>query len=263
MNVNRSSQQEALVLRVRPFGESHASVDLLGAEDGLIPAVAYGLRSRRSSLRGKVVPFARGEAWLYRDPRQERSKINDFAVDRYALDLQHDLTAYYHASLWAELAWRSHASGDTGAAAFQLLAEGLDLLQGIGLPERALTVSPEARARQVGLGVLWRYLALLGMQPDLDYCVVSERAFRSQEVRFYHSAEGGLVASEWSGPGMPQLPLRGVAFLRAAEERELAILTARALDQETLLGVRSVVLAAVQAAAEGVLNTLDVAGGFL
>ena len=51
MNVNRSSQQLAIVLRISPFGESHALVDLLTPEEGLLPAVAYGLRSRRSSLR--------------------------------------------------------------------------------------------------------------------------------------------------------------------------------------------------------------------
>jgi recombinational DNA repair protein (RecF pathway) len=101
MNVNRSSQLSALVLRITPFGESHAMVDLLTPEEGLLPAVAYGIRSRRSSLRGKVVPFARGTAWLYRDPRQDRSKITDFDVDRYALDLSSDLTSFYHANLWA------------------------------------------------------------------------------------------------------------------------------------------------------------------
>ncbi|MCG8479854.1 MAG: recombination protein O N-terminal domain-containing protein, partial [Spirochaetales bacterium] len=109
--MNRSSQQSAIVLAIRSFGESHAMVDLLTMGEGLVPAVAYGLRSRRSSLRGKVVPFARGVAWLYRDPRQERSKITDFEVERYAVELQHDLSAYYHASLWAEVVWRTHAAG--------------------------------------------------------------------------------------------------------------------------------------------------------
>jgi DNA repair protein RecO (recombination protein O) len=256
MNVNRSSQHSALVLRISPFGESHAMVDLLTPDEGILPAVAYGIRSRRSSLRGKVVAFARGMVWLYRDPRQERSKITDFDVERYALDLSDDLTSFYHANLWAELVWRTLASGDAGRAAYDLLLEGLDLLERPG-PDRA------ALGRQVGLGVLWRYLAILGLQPELDWCVLSERPFRDGESRYYQPGDGGLVAREWAGPRTLLLSPGAVAFLRAATDRELPILTARILEAETLAQVRAVVLAAIQDAAESPLNTLSVAGGML
>lgn len=261
MNVNRSSQQSAIVLRISPFGENHGMVDLLTAESGLVPAVAFGLRSRRSSLRGKVVPFARGTVWLYRDPRQERSKITDFDVLSYALDLQSNLTAFYHASLWAEVVWRTHASGDAGAAAYRLLSEGLDLVQAmiVADPSQSGTIL----VRQVGLGFLWRYLGVLGLQPELDYCVAAERPFQRDEARFYRPGEGGLVSGPWAGPGTLILPPRGVAFLRAAEDRGLPILAARALDEETLTRTRAVVLAAVHEAVDGPLNTLAVAGGTL
>ncbi|MFW5693760.1 MAG: DNA repair protein RecO [Alkalispirochaeta sp.] len=256
MNVNRSSQHVALVLRLSPFGESHAMVDLLVPEEGVVPAVAYGLRSRRSSLRGKIVPFARGQVWLYRDPRQDRSKITDFDVERYALELQNNLTAFYHANLWAELIWRTHAAGDAGTAAFELLSEGLDLIQQPG-------PAADARARQIGLGVLWRYLSILGVQPELDYCVASERPFQPRESRYYQPGDGGLVTAEWAGPATLQLPPQGAAFLRAANERGLAILTARILEPEIVSRVRAVVLAAIQDAVEAELNTVRVAGGLL
>ncbi|MEX2445382.1 MAG: DNA repair protein RecO [Alkalispirochaeta sp.] len=254
--MNRSSQHSALVLRLSPFGESHAMVDLLIPEEGIVPAVAYGLRSRRSSLRGKVVPFARGRVWLYRDPRQDRSKITDFDVERYALELQNNLTAFYHANLWAELIWRTHASGDAGAAAYELLSEGLDLIQQSG-PE------PEARARQIGLGVLWRYLSILGVQPELDYCVASERPFQPRESRYYQPGDGGLVTADWAGPATLHLTAEGAAFLRAADERGLSILTARLLDPAVVGQVRAVVLAAIQDAVDSQLNTVHVAGGLL
>ncbi len=256
MNVNRSSQHSAIVLRLSPFGESHAMADLLTPEEGVVPAVAYGIRSRRSSLKGKVVPFAQGRVWLYRDPRQDRSKITDFEVERYALELQNNLTAFYHANLWAELIWRTHASGDAGAAAFALLAEGLDLIQHPG-PDS------EARARQIGLGVLWRYLAILGVQPELDYCVASERPFQPREARYYQPGDGGLVTAEWAGPATLQLPHQGVAFLRAADERGLSILTARILEPAVVARIRAVVLAAIQDAVESQLNTVHVAGSVL
>jgi DNA repair protein RecO (recombination protein O) len=256
MNVNRSSQHSALVLRLSPFGESHAMVDLLIPDAGLVPAIAYGLRSRRSSLRGKVVPFAHGQVWLYRDPRQDRSKITDFDPDSYAMELQTNLTAFYHANLWAEVMWRTHASGDAGAAAFALISEGLDLIQRPG-PDW------DARARQIGLGVLWRYLAVLGVQPELDYCVASERPFGTQESRYYQPGDGGLVTAEWAGPNTLQLPPQGAAFLRAAEERGLSILTARILEPAIVGQVRAVVLAAIQDAVDTQLNTVHVAGGLL
>ncbi|MDA3951615.1 MAG: DNA repair protein RecO [Spirochaeta sp.] len=153
--MNRSSQQSAIVIRISPFGEHHAMVDLLTAEAGLLPAVAYGIRSRRSSLRGKVVPFARGTAWLYRDPRQDRSKITDFDVERYALNISADLDAYYEASLWAEVVWRSHASGEVGDEVFQLIATALTLLD-----------DDPSGAGVLGTIVLWRYLGVMGLQPD-------------------------------------------------------------------------------------------------
>lgn len=259
MNVNRSSQHQAIVLRLRSFGESHAMVDLLSREEGLVPAVAWGLKSRRSTLRGKVVPFAQGTVWLYRDPRQERAKITDIEVQRYATELQHDLTSYYHASLWAEVIWRTWASADAEGEVWAIFSRGLTLLD-------AADVDPAlraARARQLGLGLLWRYLALMGLQPDLDRCAASERRLRPDEPRFYQGGAGGLVAAEWASPVALALPPRGVAFLRAAVEREPEILTARMLDPETLGAVRAVVLAAVQDAAEQPLNTLAVAGGML
>ena len=155
MDVNRSSQQSAIVIRISPFGEHHAMVDLLTAEAGLLPAVAYGIRSRRSSLRGKVVPFARGTAWLYRDPRQDRSKITDFDVERYALNISSDLDAYYEASLWAEVVWRSHASGEVGDEVYRLIATAFSLLD-----------DTSAGAGALGTIVLWRYLGIMGLQPD-------------------------------------------------------------------------------------------------
>lgn len=155
MNVNRSSQQSAIVIRISPFGEHHAMVDLLTAEAGLLPAVAYGIRSRRSSLRGKIVPFARGTVWLYRDPRQDRSKITDFDVERYALNISADLDAYYEASLWAEVVWRSHASGEVGDEVYRLIATALSLLD-----------DEPGAAGALGTVVLWRYLGVMGLQPD-------------------------------------------------------------------------------------------------
>lgn len=218
MNVNRSSQLSAIVIRISPFGEHHGMVDLLTDSAGLTPTVAYGLRSKRSSLRGKIVPFARGTAWLYRDPRQERGKITDFAVDRYALNIAGNLDAYYEASLWAEVVWRSHGSGEFGGEVFNLLATALELLDD----------HPE-ESSLLGTVVLWRYLAVMGLQPD-------------------PAAARGIDGG-------------GIRFLTESARRPLSEMRMIGLSDESRGRLRRFVVAAIQDAVEAPLNTLKVSAG--
>jgi DNA repair protein RecO (recombination protein O) len=268
MNVNRSSQLSAIILRIGAFGETHAFVDLLTPSDGLVPAVAYGLRSQRSALKGRIVPFARGTAWLYRDPRQDRSKITDFDVAHYALSLQHNLAAFYHASLWAEVVWRTHASGDAGEEVYPLIAGGLDVIESAIGSTGATRRAEDAAVRSIGFAVLWRYLDILGTRPDLDHCIASEEPIGPRDVRYYRRGDGGVVSSEWAGPAM--IPVDGVAadILNALDLRTLAHLrdAAYANPEDALRAierVRPFVLSAVQDSVETPLNTIAVGGGLL
>jgi DNA repair protein RecO len=259
MNVNRSSQLSAIVIRISPFGENHATVELLVPEQGLLPAVAYGLRGRRSSLRGKVVPFARGTAWLYTDPRQDRSKITDFDVDRYALNISSDLDAYYEASLWAEVVWRSHASGSEDDGVYRLVDDGLGILE-----------EYPRRSDDIGMVVLWRYLDLMGLQPDLEYCARSERMFAAEEPRYYDDAEGVMISAEWSSSQMGHLDGDAAEFLTAVARRELSddmpLLQILSDNPPSRLPVssrqraRRFVITAIQNALSVPLNTLKVKG---
>lgn len=257
--MNRSSQHPAIVLRISPLGETNATVDMLTPDEGLLRVTAYGLRGRRSSLRGSVVPFVRGTAWLYRDPRREAAKLTDFSVERYASELQNDLRAYYHASLYAEVLWRSHASGDGGAESFALMAEALDLLEGSSVAGATSVPGAnrrdEAWFRRLTILVLWRYLAILGSQPDLSVS--------NDQRRFYDAHESTVVAEDWSDPGMIELPVGAVRFLERAGRESLALGTEVQLATESLAALRSVVLTAVQEAIHVPLNTLRVAGTWI
>ncbi len=259
MNVNRSSQLSAIVIRISPFGENHAMVDLLAPGKGLLPTVAYGLRGRRSSLRGKVVPFARGTVWLYSDPRQDRSKITDFDVDRYALNISSDLDAYYEASLWAEVVWRSHASGSEDDCVYRLVDDGLEILE-----------QYPRRSDDIGMVVLWRYLDLMGLQPDLEYCVRSERMFAAEELRYYDDTEGVMLSTEWASDQMSPLDGPAARFLVSVAKRELSenlsllqILSDNPpskLPDISRRSARRFVIIAIQNALSVPLNTLKVKG---
>ncbi len=249
MNVNRSSQLSAIVIRISSFGESHSMVDLLTPRNGLLPCVAYGLRGRRSSLKGKIVPFARGTAWLYTDPRRDRSKITDFDVDRYALGLTADLDAYYEASLWAEVLWKSHASGSDDESVFNLMDGGLALLDRY-----------PRRAADLGTVFLWRYLGHLGLQPDLDYSFQDERHFAPDEPRYYGGDDGTVVSGDWATPDMNILDGEAARFLSHTGTRSLTPAAITDVSDSSRRAARRFVVIAVQNAISTPLNTLKVSG---
>lgn len=252
--MNRSRQLRAAILRIVPFGETHASVDLLTAEEGLVPAVAWGLGARRSSLRGRVVPFARGTVWLYRDPRQERAKITDMQVDRYALSASEDLGRYYHASLWAEIASRSLAAGgDPGAAdgadAWHLMDEALDLLE-----------VREVEVKRISLLFLWRYLGLLGVQADPDSSVVTGRPFREGETRYFDRREGGFVGVTRAPAGAAALGAGAARLLARALSEPLSDLVRIDIGDGEQRALFAALIGAIEEAIGRDLNTVKVAG---
>jgi DNA repair protein RecO (recombination protein O) len=54
----RNHTYTALILRVRPSGESHREVWFLSAEEGILRATVFG--GPKSRLRSQAAPFTRG-----------------------------------------------------------------------------------------------------------------------------------------------------------------------------------------------------------
>ena len=298
--MERSRQHEALVLKLTPFGESHATAHLLTAEGTMLRAAVYGVRSARGSLRGKVEPFARGTAYLYYNPPKDAYKVLDFDVIDYHLGVRADLGAMYAANLFAEIVLTSYASGDEPAV-FALIAEAFTAADRLG----AGAVQPGAPPREHGAGnkpgagndpgagnkpgagndpgaenrpgagtdraaapahastgadsgtpraglgglvvqVVWRYLALMGVQPDPTWCAHGERNFREDEVRYYSRGEGHFVAREWAHETMPVVSPEAAAFLTVGATRTLLEASTLPLCREALGAARTFVLTAVQ-----------------
>ncbi len=231
-------------------------MDLLTEDAGLVRARVYGIRSTRSSLRGKVVPYARGTAWLYTDRRRDSIKITDFEVQRYAVSLSENLAFYGHASLWAEVVWKTFGSGGEEARAYHLVVEGLDLLDGVPrLEASAVSV--------VSMTLLWRYLGILGVQPDLQVCASSERLFAAEEARYFDRRESVMVGREWAAADMFEVTPGVVRLLGATAGLPLSGVAALAVTDATRLSLRRFILGAVQEAVDIPLNTLEVAAGWL
>lgn len=84
-------RDQALVIRHYDFGEADAVVVLLTRNNGLVRAVAKGVRSRSRRFAGRLEPFVLSDVQLYRgrsldlvtsaDPLES---FNQFIVDNYA-----------------------------------------------------------------------------------------------------------------------------------------------------------------------------------
>ncbi len=171
--MDRTSQHPALVIHTTAFGESHAYADLLTADRGFITATAYGVRSQRGSLRGKVIPFTLGTAYLYYAPRSATFKITDFDVTRYTLIVRESIEAYYHASLWAEVLRRTHGGGGDDPEAFLLTCAALEQLAVVG----GTATSGRQPFTRLTAQWIWRYARLLGVQPELPPAASRRRWF--------------------------------------------------------------------------------------
>ncbi|POR01799.1 hypothetical protein AU468_07540 [Alkalispirochaeta sphaeroplastigenens] len=275
-------------MRIAPVGESHGAVDFLSPREGLLRGMAYGLRSRKSSLRGRVLPFARGTIYLYRDPRRDTAKITDFDGSFYP-SFQEDLTAYSHGSLWAEVVWKTFASGGEGQEVFDLLARGYALLEkgvrhrelptreipagrpgpakssGAGTPAEA-TASPRAAVQLLSMLLLWRYLTCLGVRPPLEICAASDQAIAPGEDRFYDRLEGTILCRERVQPGQTNvlpLPSGTARLLMASEQVSLERASQFPVTARTLDATRRFVTAAVQDTLQYPLKTLQAAASLL
>lgn len=205
-----------VVLRVRPVGEIHAGVQLLGRESGVIDAMAYGARSRRGSLRGQVVLFARGTCYLYTDPVKQSTKITDLAVDAYHPEIRENLKKYYVATLWAELILASYAAGSEGEAVWELMSRSLALL----------AAGDESKADEANIQFLWHYLALLGMRPEIPEEPRGMYRYRPELQQFEHLDGPSAVEvrereGEIAAAGFP-VSAGSLAYLKAAEIRPVA-----------------------------------------
>lgn len=185
----------AIVIRVRPFGETSQVLHLATPDHGLVPALAKGAHRPGPAFHGGVALASAGTAHLLRRPRAELELIRRFVPNEDLRGLRDALPRFYAACYAIELlrAWMRPA-----LPAPSLFRAALTAL-------RAMARAPAA---SLGTWVAWfeaRALAAAGHRPRLEACAVCGEAVDGRVL--FSPPAGGLVHRGCAPPG-PRLAVQ-------------------------------------------------------
>lgn len=222
--MERNSKIQALVLHVKQIGENNRLVTFLSVEKGVFTAVLYG--GPKSKLRSLVSPYHFGNLWIYTDKVKNSTKITDFEVIKYHSEIRENLYKNWCASFCAELVIKTEASGENEKC-FRLANAFLD----------GISISSEDECRIAILRFIWRYLDLMGLQPECKCCVHCEEGL--DKSAFYSSLDDGFICEDCSlqnettsaNPNIGQFHLsssaiaflQSVTYLSAKEARNVPL----------------------------------------
>lgn len=181
---DRNRETQGIIFSLKEQGEQNRIVTILTPDHGIINCVLYG--GPKSRLRSMVQPFNRGNLYLYTDNIKHSVKIVDFDAKKIHMSLRENLYKSWAASLGAEIVLKTKCAGDPQKAYILLSA----LLDGIDAVN-------EDEARLGMLRFLWRYLGLLGIQPDVRECSSCGNSLLSKEHESsYVESHNGFVCGD-------------------------------------------------------------------
>lgn len=188
-------RDHALVLRTYKLGEADRIVVLLTELHGEVRAVAKGARRTKSRFGARLEPPTHVAIQLYRGRGELDTIAQAETVDHFR-PLREDLGSLGRALTMAEAADQVALEREPNPALYRLLLGAL----------RTLAASPSPL---VVAGFLWKLLALEGVAPVLDRCVVCGA---EERLVAFDPAEGGVVCQD-DRRGQPLSP-EALALLR-------------------------------------------------
>ncbi|MDJ0792287.1 MAG: DNA repair protein RecO [Acidimicrobiia bacterium] len=195
---------QGIVLRGYPFGESHRVVVLLSPNHGKLRTVAKGVRKTKSRFGGRLEPFTHVDVVLYEgknlDTITQVSIINAFP------DLRNDLDRVLAAGTMIEVVDAVAQEDEPSHRLFLLLQRGLTILDHTQ-PHPDLVTS-----------FLLKVADIIGVAPALDSCAGCGRT--DHLTRFSFSA-GGSLCDECRTPGAYALRSGLVDYLATIATSEL------------------------------------------
>lgn len=244
----RSVVTPAIVIRRERLGEYHKALMLLTADQGLLSAVAYGAWRMKSRLRMASEPFTHGLVRLYHNPVKGSYKVTEIEVKEGFEGIRAELDRITAASLWAEIALRSLAAGETSAGLYQLFLGCLRLLDSDG-PDTA-------PAAMVNAQFLWRFLDLAGYRPDPSACERCGKTFADGEGCRWVGAASAVRCQSCAPADAPALGAGARRYLLATQGMALERAAAVQLDAASLSSLTSTLTAVIRDVLEGDLRTL-------
>ena len=257
--MNRSSSTDAIVLSLRPLGENNSSVTLLTPEAGIVYAVLYG--GPKSRMRSLVAQWNTGKVWLYENQEKNQIKISDFEVTGYHVSFGQNLFKSYAASLAAELAIKTRCAGSSQQC-YRLVSGFLD----------GMELCNEEQSRLGLMRFLWRYLELLGVQPNSHACSSCGKTFLDTQfapdaVSYYNSMENSFICPECAGHSQEQnligvnhssvQYLSALTVLPPSEARKLTV------NEENYGQIRQLVFFLIENSIDQKLNSIETGMGIL
>lgn len=264
--MNRSVITRALVLTIKPLGENNSSVTLLTENNQIVYATLYG--GPKSKLRSLVSQYNSGKIWLYENPEKNQIKITDFEVSNYHTSFGQNLFKIYAASLAVELVLKTKAAGGQDDC-FKYICGFLD----------GMDLCTEEQSRVGLIRFLWRFIILLGVQPNVDECGQCEKKFINPKfelngLSYYNSIENCFICSDCTGNiinGESNIQrsfympvhntalyyLNGITNLSPAEARQLKI------NQESYEQLKQIVFFLIEKNVGQKLNSIETGVGIL
>ena len=269
--MNRTFSTNAIVVSLKPAGENNSNVTLITQERGIVYATLYG--GPKSKLRSLVSQWHSGIIYLYENPEHNQIKISDFDVKNYHITFGQNLFKYYAASLAAELAIKTKCAGSGGnnEECWRLLSGFLD----------GLELTNEDQGRLGLIRFLWRFLELLGLQPDASYCgscgksFINEK-FSPEDKAYYNRFDNDFICSDCASsisdsavtgatPDSQFIPLKmqalhylsATSLLSPAESRKLQ------LDEDSFLQLKNFVFFLIENNIESKLYSIETGKGIL
>ena len=243
--MNRSYYTKAIILNLKETGESNNSVTLITPDKGIVYATLYG--GPKSKLRSLVAQWHSGTVWLYDNPEKKQTKISDFEVENYHTSFGQNLFKMYAASLAAELAIKTKCAG-SNEQCHTLLQGFLD----------GMELCDEEQSRLGLIRFLWRYLELMGVQPDATVVGV----FAPESNSYYNRIENCF---EEDSDGQYNIPvsrdalnyLASITLLQPSQVRLLKI------SKETYEELKQLVFFLLESNIETELNSIKTGPGIL
>ena len=178
-------RDEGVVLRTHKLGEADRIVVLLTRGRGKVRAVAKGIRRTRSKFGSRLEPGSIVELQLYEGRNLD---IVTQVERRHALpNVRADLDRYGRAAIVLETVDQVATEGEASPALFKLVTGALRELDRSGNP---LVVA----------AFVAKLLALEGVQPLVDQCVVCGRVDGLVTIQIHH---GGVACRSCSTGGQP------------------------------------------------------------